>query len=52
MPECFRCGRAEEDGATLQETADGPLCMVCVDYLQEHPGRSRELGQAGLEDYD
>lgn len=51
MPECSRCGRAEADGATLRETADGPLCVVCVDFWERHPDEVRAVDQETLGEY-
>lgn len=52
MPDCLRCERpGEKDGVTLQETADGPLCVVCVSWRQEHGDDVRPVDQAGLEAY-
>lgn len=37
MPECARCGRSSDDGATIGHESDIglDLCMACLDYIAE-----------------
>lgn len=35
MTECAECGRTQENGATIEPTDDGPLCLVCRDKRDE-----------------
>lgn len=37
MPECARCGRSSDDGATIEYEADIQvyLCMACVEFISE-----------------
>jgi len=51
--ECVRCGRSEDNDATLVEDVEGRevLCIVCVDGLQEKGRGTRHVDQAALEEF-
>jgi len=52
MTDCCRCGRSDDDGATLVRVLDQDvLCIVCADAIMEAGTETREVEQAGLDEY-